>query len=180
MDAQLVCMYNVGINHGTLSKVRSVLSCCLSNTNQIRSMPHNWYDFVLSLGTPTTTPFCWPADCHTCTDSSSPSGMGEVNVVIVTLQGGQCHAGSRQSQFNHFSTTGRNCGTPLRDACVRQACLPAIATSSFKIFLTQSFPRRGATCYILPWRAMSRLFNGVNIGYRSADVIEVFRLIWEF
>ena len=48
------------------------------------------------------------------------------------------------------------------DACVRQACLPAIATSSFKIFLTQSFPRRGATCYILPSRAMSQLFNGVN------------------
>ena len=66
--------------------------------------------------------------------------------------------------LNHFSTTGRNCGTPLRDACVRQACLPAIATSSFKILLTQSFQRHGATCYILPWRAMSRLFNGVNFG----------------
>ena len=76
---------------------------------------------------------------------------------------------------NNFSTTGRNCGTPLRDACVRQACLPAIATSSFKIFLTQSFPRRGATCYILPWRAMSRLFNGVNFGYRSADVYRSFQ-----
>ena len=80
-----------------------------------------------------------------------------------------------QEHFNHFSTTGRNCGPPLRDACVRQACLPAIATSSFKIFLTQSFPRRGATCYILPWRAMSRLFNGVNFGYRSADVYRSFQ-----
>ena len=75
----------------------------------------------------------------------------------------------------YFSTTGRNWGTPLRDACVRQACLRAIATSSFKIFLTQSFPRRGATCYILPWRAMSRLFNGVNFGYRSADVYRSFQ-----
>ena len=57
----------------------------------------------------------------------------------------------------------------------RQACLPAIATSSFKIFLTQSFPRRGATCYILPWREMSQLFNGVNFGYRSADVYRSFQ-----
>ena len=79
------------------------------------------------------------------------------------------------SVVDHFSTSGRNCGTPLRDACVRQACLPAIAMSSFKIFLTQSFPRRGATCYILPWRAMSRLFNGVNFGYRSADVYRSFQ-----
>ena len=64
------------------------------------------------------------------------------------LEGGREGARKRGIQVNHFSTTGRNCGTPLRDACVRQACLPAIATSSFKIFLTQSFPRRGATCYI--------------------------------
>ena len=76
--------------------------------------------------------------------------------------------------FNHFSTTGRNCGMPLRDACVRQAVSAAIATSSFKIFLTLIFPRRGATCYILPWRAMSRIFNGVNFGYRSADVYRSF------
>ena len=79
--------------------------------------------------------------------------------------------------INHFSTTGRNCGTPLRDACVRQACLPAIATSSFKIFLTQSFPRRGATCCILPSRAMSQLFSGVN----SLSLnLEHFADIWEF
>ena len=36
--------------------------------------------------------------------------------------------------INHFSTTGRYCGTPLRDACVRQASIAAIVTSSFKIF----------------------------------------------
>ena len=89
--------------------------------------------------------------------------------------GRSVHIRKLENCGNHFSTTGRNCGTPLRDACVWQACLPAIATSSFKIFLTQSFPRRGATCYILPWRAMSRLFNGVNFGYRSADVYRSFQ-----
>ena len=98
-------------------------------------------------------------------DSYGPSGRANMKQSISCFL--EC--------INHFSTAGRNCGTPLRDACVRQACLPAIATSSFKIFLTQSFPRRGATCYILPWRAMSRLFNGVNFGYRSADVYRSFQ-----
>ena len=63
---------------------------------------------------PTTTPFRWSADFHTCTDSSSPSGMGEVNVV--TLKGGQwlsivhyCHAFSRQSRFM-TTGIGHTCG----------------------------------------------------------------------
>ena len=48
------------------------------------------------------------------------------------------------------------------DVSIRQAAIEAFVTSSFKIFLTQTFPRCGATCYILPSRAMSQLFNGVN------------------
>ena len=57
-----------------------------SHTNQFRSMSHNnWDDLLLSVGTPTTTPLCWPVECHTCADSSSPSGIVEVNVPIVTL-----------------------------------------------------------------------------------------------
>ena len=39
--------------------------------------------------------------------------------------------------------------------------------SSFKIFLTQTFPPCGATCYILPSMSMTQLFNGVNFVYRS-------------
>ena len=46
----------------------------------------------------------------------------------------------------------------------------AIVTSSFKIFLTQTFPLCGATCYILPSRTMSQLFNGDNFDYRSVEV----------
>ena len=53
---------------------------------------------------------------------------------------------------------------------IRPAAIAAIVTSSSKIFLTQTFPRRGATCYILRSRAMSQLFNGVNFVYRSVEV----------
>ena len=49
--------------------------------------------------------------------------------------------------INHFSTIGR-----------------------YRIFLTQTFPQCGATCYILPSRAMSQLLNGVNFVYRSVEV----------
>ena len=47
-------------------------------------------------------------------------------------------------------------------------------TSSFKIFLAQTFPRCGGTCYILPSRAMTQLFNGVNFVYRSVEVYLTF------
>ena len=52
---------------------------------------------------------------------------------------------------------------------------PAFVTSRFKIFLTQTFPLWGATCYILPSRTMSQLFNGINFVYRSVDVYRTFR-----
>ena len=81
--------------------------------------------------------------------------------------------------INHFSTTGRNCGMLLRDACVRQAVIAAIATSSLKIFLTQIFPRRGATCYILPWRAMSRLSMVSILAIAQQMFIEDFTLFCE-
>ena len=75
--------------------------------------------------------------------------------------------------FNHFSTTGRTMtfqyGRPLK-----QAAWAAFVTSSFKILLTQTFPRCGATCYILPSRAMTQLFNGVNFVYRSVEVYLTF------
>ena len=62
------------------------------------------------------------------------------------------------------------------DICrkIRRTTDTAFVTSSFKIFLTQTFPRCGATCYILPWRAMSQRFNGVNFGYRSVEVYRTF------
>ena len=64
--------------------------------------------------------------------------------------------------FNHFSTTGLYSGPAHYDVSIRQAAIEAFVRSSFKIFLVQTFPRCGATCYILPSRAMSQLFNGVN------------------
>ena len=57
----------------------------------------------------------------------------------------------------------------------RQAARPAIVTSSFKIFLTQTFPLCGSTCYIMPSRMMTRLFNGVNFVYRSVQGYRTFR-----
>ena len=72
--------------------------------------------------------------------------------------------------FNHFSMTGRCTGPPRYDVSIRQAGTAAIVTSSFKIFWTQTCPLCGATCYILP----SRLFNGVNFGYHSVEVVQTF------
>ena len=72
------------------------------------------------------------------------------------------HIGSIDENFNHFSTIGLYGGPAHYDVSIRQAAIEAFVTSSFKIFLTQTFPRCGATCYILPSRAMSQLFNGVN------------------
>ena len=40
--------------------------------------------------------------------------------------------------------------------------------------LTQTFPWCGATCSILPSRAISQLFNGVNFVYRSVEVYWTF------
>ena len=71
---------------------------------------------------------------------------------------------------NHISTTGRCSGSVHYDVSIRQAARAAFVTSSFKIFVTQTFPLCGATCYILPSRAMTQLFNGVNFVYRSVEV----------
>ena len=76
--------------------------------------------------------------------------------------------------LNHFSTTGRCSGPAHYDVSIRQAARAAFVTSSFKIFLTQTFPRCGATCFILPSRAMTQLFNGVNFVYRSVEVYLTF------
>ena len=76
--------------------------------------------------------------------------------------------------FNHYRTTGRCSGPSHYDVSIRQAARAAFVTSSFKIFLTQTFPRCGATCYILPSRAMTPLFNGVNFVYRSVEVYLTF------
>ena len=81
---------------------------------------------------------------------------------------------AEKDQVNHFSTTGRCSGPAHYDVSIRQAARAAFVTSSFKIFLTQTFPRCGATCYILPSRAMTQLFNGVNIVYRSVEVYLTF------
>ena len=76
--------------------------------------------------------------------------------------------------FNHFSTTGRCSGPAHNDVSIRQAARAVFVTSSFKIVLTQTFPRCGATCYILLSRAMTQLFNGVNFVYRSVEVYLTF------
>ena len=95
------------------------------------------------------------------------SGRGEATIW-------QRHLGSdilkRILYINHFSTTGRCSGTAHYDISIRQDATAALVTSSFKIFLTQTFPRCGATCYILHSRTMSQLFNGVNFVYRSMEV----------
>ena len=77
-------------------------------------------------------------------------------------------------EFNHYRTTGRCSGPAHYDVSIRQAARAAFVTSSFKIFLPQTFPRCGATCYILPSRAMTQLFNGVNFVYRSVEVYLTF------
>ena len=79
-----------------------------------------------------------------------------------------------QGTVNHFSTTGRCSGPAHYDVSIRQAARTAFVTSSFKIFLTQTFPRCGATCYILPSRGMTQLFNGVNFVYRSVEIYLTF------
>ena len=78
------------------------------------------------------------------------------------------------AKLNHYRTIGRCSGPAHYDVSIRQAARAAFVTSSFKIFLTQTFLRCGATCYILPSRAMSQLFNGVNIVYRSVEVYLTF------
>ena len=72
-------------------------------------------------------------------------------------------------QFNHFSTIGRISGPAHYDVSIRQAAIEAFLASSFKIFWTQTFPRCGATCYILPSWAMPQLFNGLVFVYRSLE-----------
>ena len=54
---------------------------------------------------------------------------------------------AEKDQVNHFSTTGRCSGPAHYDVSIRQAARAAFVTSSLKIFLTQTFPRCGATCY---------------------------------
>ena len=71
----------------------------------------------------------------------------------------------KKTAINHFSTTG---------TWIRQAARAAIVTSRFKIFLTQTSPLCGATCYKLSSRTMTRLFNGVNSVYRSVKVYRTF------
>ena len=77
--------------------------------------------------------------------------------------------------FNHFfSMIGRCTGPAHYEVSIRQATRAAFITSSFKIFLTQTFPLCGAMCNILPSRAMTQLFNGVNFVYRSVEVYGTF------
>ena len=48
----------------------------------------------------------------------------------------------------HMDPGGSYSGPAHYDVSIRQAAKAAFVTSSFKIFLTQTFPRCGATCYI--------------------------------
>ena len=74
---------------------------------------------MLSVGTPTTTTFCWSLACHPCVDSSPPSGVSEVKVSIVTLQAGQrlsivhklhCHACLTAGHSLLTTSIGHICG----------------------------------------------------------------------
>ena len=76
--------------------------------------------------------------------------------------------------IKHFSMTGRCSGPPRCVTWIRQAARPAIVTSSFKIFLTQTFPLCGATCYIVLSRVKTQLLNCVNFVYRSVEVYQTF------
>ena len=80
----------------------------------------------------------------------------------------------KPNMFNHYRTTGRCSGPAHYDVSIRQAARAAFVASSFKILLTQTFPLCGATCYILPSRVMTQLFNGVNFVYRSVEVYLTF------
>ena len=77
-------------------------------------------------------------------------------------------------KFTISIRVGRCCGPAHYDVSIRQTARAAFVTSSFKIFLTQTFPRCGATCFILPSRAMTQLFNGVNFVYSSVEVYLTF------
>ena len=82
--------------------------------------------------------------------------------------------------YNHFSTTGRCCSPPRCDAWIRQATRPAFVMLSFKIFLTQTVLLCGATCYIVPSRTMTRLFNYVNFVYRLRSLSNILQLFASF
>ena len=69
------------------------------------------------------------------------SRIVEHSVIVVAV----CHC--INYLLNHFSTTGRCSGPAHYDVSIRQAARATFVTSSFKIFLTQTFPRCGATCY---------------------------------
>ena len=111
---------------------------------------------------------CCPVNTHLWTSLKA----------VETSQYWHSHSQKQSNQqLNHFRTIGRYRGPAHYDVSIRQADIAAIVTSNFKIFLTQTFPRCGATCYILPWRAMSQRFNGVNFVYRS---VEVYRTFWSY
>ena len=93
---------------------------------------------------------------------------------LITIRSPILHTGCLGYYFNNFSMTGCCSGPARYDVSIRHAARAAFVKSSFKIFLTQTFPRCGATCYILPSRAMTRLFNVVNFVYRSVEVYLTF------
>ena len=76
--------------------------------------------------------------------------------------------------FNHFSTTGLYGGPAHDDVSIRQAAIEAFVKSSFKIFLTQTFPRCGATCYILPSRAMSQISMVSLLSIAQGNILPIF------
>ena len=81
-------------------------------------------------------------------------------------------------QIRLLTTSVRQAGVAAHRAVMlqyEQAARPAFVTLSFKIFLKQTCPLCEATCYTLPSRPMTRLFNGVNFVYRSLEVYWIFR-----
>ena len=111
----------------------------------------------------------------------------EIDASFITIESVLGGGRNLSSCVKHFSTTGRCSGPAHDDVSIGQATRAAFVTSNFKIFITQTFPWCGATCYILPSRAMTQLFNGVNFVYRSVEVyltfcsyLRVLVRIWNF
>ena len=81
---------------------------------------------------------------------------------------------SRSGINTVLTISGRCSGPPRCDTWIRHFARPTFVTSSFKIFLTRTFPPCGATCYTLPSRTMTQLFNGVDFVYHSVEVCRTF------
>ena len=129
---------------------------------------------VLSLGTSLVAAISRPS--HPAPTPSSHSVTDSVVVTLALLATAHakrslragCEITYTTMKVNHFCTIGRYSGTAHYILSIWQAAIASFITSSFKIFLTQTFPRCCATCSILPSRAMYSMMS--IFVYRSVEV----------